>query len=751
VKIAVDPTIPQPPKLPSRGNGLTVAIAGLALGGAERIVLDWAIRIHPSWKVRLLVLRDHDQEWPVPPFVEVVRLHGRLGEELRSLGREIAASPHPVCLCHLLKREERALLSLDGAFTVPVLHNAREGWLEEPSSLAEPYALTVSNASAADLHASGWRYPVSVIHHLPAPRAFAPGVRESFRQAWNIPLGATVVGMIGAVKPQKDYPFALRVLQELLARRDAYLVILGGPIGRHGRAAWEAIVREMEHLGLRHRVALPGFLPDATQCLPALDCVLNTSHYEGLSIATLEALVNRVPVVASRVGGQGEVEHRGLTLIAKDAPLETWSEALEAALGTAAESPAWSTFPAYRLWTLAALARPVRKTNRVLFVTANLNAGGAQRSLVNLARALGRKVRFEIAVAGLSTAAYFFQQLARAGVKVFRTGDSRDAFDHAEALIEKICCEEISTVCFWNLDPKIKLLVVKTLQFAEVRFLDVDPGSAADEMRGVAEFQRRICFDPAAYYRRLDRWVLKYRGAYPPECEGKVTCIPNGAPEPGFTKSSYALHAPPRVVVSGRIAPTKFLLEILEAIRIVWTTMPEVELHLFGAAEPRHQEYAEQVVAAAGLEAGKRIFFRGARFDMAAELPEFDAYVVLGAAQGCPNALLEALAAGLPAIANDEGGTREQIRHEETGLLLPDRFPERLGAELLRLLRDRGLAEKIGRRGRQHVRQRFSMREMAQRYARLLKRRPYDEMQEVQRQAEHLEASLRLHPMARSL
>ena len=96
--------------------------------------------------------------------------------------------------------------------------------------------------------------------------------------------------MIGGVKPQKAYPYALRILSRLLARRDAWLVILGGPIGRDGQLAWAAAVEQCRRLELRDRVRMPGFVADASRALPAFDALLNTSHYEGLSIATLEAL-----------------------------------------------------------------------------------------------------------------------------------------------------------------------------------------------------------------------------------------------------------------------------------------------------------------------------------------------------------------------------------------------------------------------------------------------------------------------------
>ena len=161
-------------------------------------------------------------------------------------------------------------------------------------------------------------------------------------------------------------------------------MVVGGPTGRHGRAAWDAVLDEMRRSDVQHRLAMPAFIADAAACLPAFNLLLNTSDYEGLSIATLEAVVNGLPVVASDAGGQGELPAEGLTIVPKSAPSAVWIGAIIDALSSRPDPPPWRSFPSYRLWTLAHLARPISRNARVLFVTANLNAGGAQRSLVDL-------------------------------------------------------------------------------------------------------------------------------------------------------------------------------------------------------------------------------------------------------------------------------------------------------------------------------------------------------------------------------
>ena len=84
-------TAGQPPLLEQERHELTVLVGGLALGGAERIVIDWAARVHAARPVHIVVLRDHAHEWETPPGVRVTRLGGvDLDAKLTHVGRDVA-------------------------------------------------------------------------------------------------------------------------------------------------------------------------------------------------------------------------------------------------------------------------------------------------------------------------------------------------------------------------------------------------------------------------------------------------------------------------------------------------------------------------------------------------------------------------------------------------------------------------------------------------------------------------------------
>ena len=368
---------------------------------------------------------------------------------------------------------------------------------EEAATLKHaPAIITVSDAAARELRTASVRAPLGVVRHLPRAPAFQANARQAWRECWRIPAHARVIGMLGSVKPQKDYPRALRLFAALLAQRDARLVILGGPVGRDGAGAWYALLATAQRLGIEHLLRVPGFITHAAACLPAFDLLLNTSHYEGLSIATLEALAAGLPCVVNAVGGQGELSASGLTLMDAQATDGQWVNAINAMLDTRPPAPAWLGFPAHRQWTLFHLPPQRATTHGVLFVTANLNAGGAQRSLLNLACAMNSAMRLEIAVCIDSSSDYFYKALVQHGVAVRRMTSSGDCFDHAEELCNHLFSTGFSTLCLWNVDAKVKLLLAKALEHTRVRLIDVSPGGYAfEEMNAVADFQQWIAFE----------------------------------------------------------------------------------------------------------------------------------------------------------------------------------------------------------------------------------------------------------------
>jgi glycosyltransferase involved in cell wall biosynthesis len=711
-----------------------VILASLALGGAERIVVDWMASVATQRSIKLVVLHDQSREFTVHPSVNVVRFGGvRLVEQLEAIVEHLSLRGARRVLTHLVRDDLLAVLWDRGVETIPVFHNTAEGWRNDPRVLAQgkvPYVIAVADVVADQVRAAGFPRPVLTMRHQvrPALRAVDPGARETLRARWGCMHDTLVIGMIGAFKAQKAYPRAIRVLREVLHDRDARLVIAGAALGDEGIAAAQATRAQAERLGLFDRVIPLGAVDPLGPTLSAFDVVLNTSTHEGLSVATLEALAAHLPVVATRVGGQAEIDDPSLRLI--DAPFDATRFARELIDTTRARMAqtargARPHIATNRLWSLAqAMPLPsdqpgttatTASNGKFLFITANLNAGGAQRSLVNLCCAMSGRRELAVAVVDASTHPYFAGRLTERKVPLFRPADSTDPFAAAEGLLQWIAAERPDVVCFWNVDPKLKLVLAKMLLPGVCKLVDVSPGHYSFlELDDTVTFQRAIAFDRAAYAKRLDATVLKY--AAPDRASG-THVIANGVETPTIVKRDYTVGPTAKILVSGRIAPSKRLERIFAAMVTLKTIRPSIELHVYGQAEPRHRDYLESLVERWRDKLGTALVLHGARPDALDTLPGFDAIVVLGEHQGSPNTVLEALATGLPVIANASGGTAELLQHGNAGTLLStEADPAEISMALAAILDDRARAERLAREGRRWTVERFGMQRMTERY-----------------------------------
>ena len=709
-----DPVTPAPP-LPA----VRVLIASLARGGAERIVLEWlGAEAARGRGVELAVVHRRADEYSVPPGIHLLRRDRDSPEAfVDQLAAGWRASPAPVSV-HLVPDALMARLWHAGIATLPVLHNTREGWRNTPAVWRPqdvPLAIACADAVRTQALAAGCRVPLAVIRHRPqlGDAAGDPAARKHLRHEWNLSDDAFVIGVVGAFKAQKDHPRAVNVLAALPPQCNAKLVILGGTLDAGGLQELDRVATAAARLGVAAALRLPGWVKSMEPWYAAFDAVLNVSRHEGLSIATQEALAAGLPVVALEVGGQCEIRHPALTLL----PASSTPGQIAARLAALPVRRTLQVKPvprSPRAWSVPlGLRRGRRSTIDILFVTANLNAGGAQRSLLNLAGEIGNEQHIAIAVCGATTQPVFAAQMAAQGIRCFRPAPSADAFEVAEGVLAEATASGARTLCFWNVDPCVKLLVAR---FAPqtLRLVDASPGGYAyEEMDGTALLAEALAFGPADYYARLAVLVSKFHDTACPRAR-QVKVIPNGvALRPPAPRTASR-----RFLVSGRVAPSKRIGTILDAFALLLAEVPDATLVIVGQAEPRDAAYLEPL-----LERARRlpVTFRGADATLSCLAEPFTAAIVLGTHQGCPNTVLEAMSAGLPVIANDSGGTRELVRDGETGWLLPEDVDAPVLASALRdAVMHPEASSARGRRAREHVIQHHRLTAMAEAYLSVL-------------------------------
>jgi glycosyltransferase involved in cell wall biosynthesis len=137
---------------------------------------------------------------------------------------------------------------------------------------------------------------------------FIPRSSMGIRQELGIAPDAPIVGILAALRPEKNHELFLQGAQRINETLPAahFLVIGDGP----RRAALEAMARQ---LGIAEQVHLVGARSDIPELLAACDVTALTSHNEAAPVSILESLSCGVPVVASNVGSVGESVIDGVT------------------------------------------------------------------------------------------------------------------------------------------------------------------------------------------------------------------------------------------------------------------------------------------------------------------------------------------------------------------------------------------------------------------------------------------------------
>jgi glycosyltransferase involved in cell wall biosynthesis len=133
---------------------------------------------------------------------------------------------------------------------------------------------------------------------------------------------------------------------------------------------------------------------------------------------------------------------------------------------------------------------------------------------------------------------------------------------------------------------------------------------------------------------------------------------------------------------------------------------------------PRVEQLKEQ---AAQLHIGKKVKFSGwlIREDLPIAYQRSTLFVYPSRHEGMPNAVLEAMASGLPVLATRIAGNEELVS-EETGILVPTEDVEALGAALTSLIPNAPLREQMGVAAHKRVEAQYSWRRVAQSYLDLM-------------------------------
>lgn len=387
---------------------------------------------------------------------------------------------------------------------------------------------------------------------------------------------------------------------------------------------------------------------------------------------------------------------------------------------------------------------------RLLFVTTSSGLGGSEKILAALARA--ERPRWQaVAICSLKPAGSIGRDLERDGIPLFTCG-LREGHGPRGALSTLG-----SSLRLVRVVREFRPTLVHAFLF-RAGLVSRLPALLGRVPRLVVSVRRLEARGPAAHLldrltsRLVDRFTAvseaarrqaSRRSGIPLE---SIDRIPNGVPVPGPADGApspgewrrerrdaarrrleerLGVTLPEFLVGSvGRLEPVKGHRALLEAVaRLIPRSggaphgpgLNRLGVVLVGDGRERA---ALEAIASRPPLAG-RVWILGERPDAAEILPALDLFVLPSLSEGMSNALLEAMAEGIPVIATRAGGNVEVVEAGVSGLLVDPGEPAALAGGIARMAADAERARTLGLLARERVRREFSFEAMLSAYRHL--------------------------------
>ena len=172
----------------------------------------------------------------------------------------------------------------------------------------------------------------------------------------------------------------------------------------------------------------------------------------------------------------------------------------------------------------------------------------------------------------------------------------------------------------------------------------------------------------------------------------------------------------PVIINMGRLIPEKGQEYLIKAFSKVIVNKKEAKLVILG--EGKLEKNLKNIVKSLNLE--DNILFLGWQKNPFKFLKRSKVFVLSSLTEGFPNALVEAMACGIPVISSDcQSGPNEIIDNGKNGILVPVKDEKAFANKIEEILKDNSLAETISQKGQERSKD-FSVDNIINQYEKLI-------------------------------
>lgn len=359
---------------------------------------------------------------------------------------------------------------------------------------------------------------------------------------------------------------------------------------------------------------------------------------------------------------------------------------------------------------------------RISHVVENLNRGGLERVVIDLAKAQAT-AGHDCQVVCLFEAGWLAQELTSHGIPVIACDKRQGADPRAIWRLRCALTSQRTEVLHSHNGVPHYYAMVAALGLGLRRVVNTSHGMGSSNSASRREWLFRQSMrrtDVAVAVSEAAGQRLADISAVPPH---KLHVLPNGIRAHAFHERDPRLRAqlatslglaPETQLVGfvGRLNWAKDLGTLIAAFAHILARRDDVALVLVGEGEDRSA--LEAAITQVGVS--DRVFMLGDRGDVPDLLPAFSMFAMSSISEGYSIALLEACACALPIVTTRVGGNSEIVTDGVNGLVVPPRAPEALAAAIDSLLDDPRRAAEMGRAGRAWLLSNATFEVMASRY-----------------------------------
>lgn len=213
---------------------------------------------------------------------------------------------------------------------VSTVHVTKIDPIYKINTLFGNHLIAVSEYTAKQVQAKHIsKQKIHVIHNGTDAYKLTPSTSTDIRNSWGIQPNAILIGVLGAVNPNKGQLIAIEAFAELIEKHPSVHLIC---IGRSTEPYQSLLDTKVKELRLENHITFTGNQSEVIPFIDACDFMLIPSEIESLSIAALEIMSRKKAIVATKAGALPEIiKHQKNGLLVDRNP-KAFSKAIESFL-----------------------------------------------------------------------------------------------------------------------------------------------------------------------------------------------------------------------------------------------------------------------------------------------------------------------------------------------------------------------------------------------------------------------------------